>query len=336
VRWRRAALVALRSPHPFARLRIAQDLRAFIRVHFLFSAQHTGLMTALSEPARKEDLIKRLGIERQDLFQLLLDLGVSLGELDKAGERYRLKGGRSRALSGGDQEVLAALLDEFVLYHASVYRHLPERLRGAPLGDYLQETAAIVARSSRIVEPFIRDYIRELVTPLPAPHILDVGCGSGVYLQATAEARPDATGAGIDMQEAAVHLAQRNLEHWGLAAQFTVNQADIRAGTAYLGGPFDLILLINNIYYFSPEERPMLFRELRSTLTERGTLVVISMFHGTNPTTLDLDLVLGSTLGCHPLPHLDSAVSQLLQSGFLDARSEGLIPGQPFFAIQAR
>jgi hypothetical protein len=137
--WAKAVLATLRLPHLAARLRLTQDLRAFIRIHFLFSAQRLGLLAALSSPATEEELAQRLEIERAGLFQLLLDLGVSLGELGRDGERYVLKGSRSRALAGRDGEIVEGLLEEVVLYDASVYRDLPERLTGAPLGDYLKE-----------------------------------------------------------------------------------------------------------------------------------------------------------------------------------------------------
>jgi 4-hydroxy-2,2'-bipyrrole-5-carbaldehyde O-methyltransferase len=334
--WAKAVLTTLRLPHLGARLRLTQDLRAFIRVHFLFSAQRLGLLAALSSPATEEELAHRLEVERAGLFRLLLDLGVSLGELGRDGERYVLKGSRSRALAGRDREILEGLLEEVVLYDASVYRDLPERVTGAPLGDYLKEMGTLVARASRVFEPFVRGYVREVVMPMSAPRVLDVGCGSGVYLHEVAGARPDATGLGIDLHDEVVEMAQLNVRRWGVADRFAVSRADIREGTASLGGPFDLIFLLNNVYYFSPEERPALFLDLRSALTDRGTLVVISMLHGSTLGALHLDLVLGSTVGCYPLPHLEPLAAQLAEAGFGDVRTDRLIPRESYFAIRAR
>jgi protein-L-isoaspartate O-methyltransferase len=333
--WAKAVLTTLRLPHLGARLRLTQDLRAFIRIHFLFSAQRLGLLAALSSPAAEGELAHRLEVERPGLFRLLLDLGVSLGELGRGGDRYWLKGSRSRALAGRDREVLEGVLEQVVLYDASVYRDLPERVTGAPLGDYLKEMGTLVARASRVFEPFVRRYVREVVMPMSAPRVLDVGCGSGVYLQEVAEARPDATGLGIDLHDEVVEMARQNLKRWGVADRFTVSRADIREGAA-LGGPFDLIFVFNNVYYFSPEERPALFLDLRSALSDRGTLVLISMLHGKTPGALHLDLVLASTVGCYPLPDLEPLAAQLAQTGFGDVQTDRLIPREPYFAIRAR
>ena len=92
--------------------------------------------------------------------------------------------------------------------------------------------------------------------------ILEVGCGSGVYLRHAAEANPLATGIGVDMHEEVVELAAANLAVWGIADRFLVVQADIRRGLPSVPdiGSFDLVTLYNNIYYFTPEERMALFR----------------------------------------------------------------------------
>jgi SAM-dependent methyltransferase len=334
--WSRAVLSVLRLPDLRARLLLARDLRTFIRVHFLFAAQRLGLLAALSSPSTAHELLERLKIQRPDLFRLLLDLGVSLGEFAEEGGRYRLMGGRAKALAGRGRETLEGVLEEGVLYDASVYRELPQRLGGAALGDYLKDMAPVVARASRVFEPFIRDYLRGVLASIPARRVLDVGCGSGIYLQVAAEASRETTGVGIDLHDRVVQMARRNLERWGIADRLTVSRADIRGGTAGLGGRFDLILLINNVYYFSPEERRALFRELRLALTDRGSLVLVSMLHGRTPTALHLDLVLASTVGCYPLPHLEPLSSQLKEAGFGEIRAERLIPSEPFYGVSAR
>src|SRR5215211_7886926 len=147
----------------------------------------------------------------QTLLASLLEMGVLLGELGQAKGRYRLRGARARALSRPDGDPLAALIQEYLTYHNSVYRELAARLRGAPVGDYLAGTGTLIARSSRITEPFIAHFIRSVVKPRGPLRILEVGCGSGVYLHHAALVNPQSTGVGLDMQADVVEHARGNL-----------------------------------------------------------------------------------------------------------------------------
>jgi cyclopropane fatty-acyl-phospholipid synthase-like methyltransferase len=112
--------------------------------------------------------------------------------------------------------------------------------------------------------------------------------------------------------------------------------ADIRQPPPEAAGPFDLITLHNNVYYFEPEERPELFRRLRSLLSPDGALALTTMMRGSTPASLDLDLGLRSTIGCTPLPALPDVVQQLNAGGFTRVRHEKLMPLEPLYGIVAR
>src|SRR5207249_9414427 len=160
-------------------------------------------------------LVREFGVRRRELLEGLLRMGVSLGELSVKGGVYRIRGRYARAIAAKDGDPLAAVIQEYVSYHGSVYRHLAGRLRGAPLGNYLEGTGNTVARSSRVLEPFVADFAREMAGKNRPVRILEVGCGSGVYLRHAAEANPLATGIGVDMDEEVVELAEANLAEWG-------------------------------------------------------------------------------------------------------------------------
>ncbi|MCF6524482.1 cyclopropane-fatty-acyl-phospholipid synthase family protein [Streptomyces sp. JJ36] len=337
-KWRRTFRAVFTQPDPRAHALLLRDSQTVTRIHFLHAAAHLGLFAELKSPDSAAALEQRLGVKRPQQFRLFLDLGVALGELSRRGDAYALKGARARALAGRNGSVLRALLDEQLGYHGSVYQHLPERLQGAELGDYLTETAAVVAESSRIAEPVVSAYVREAVAEAPGagadgPRVLDAGCGSGVYLRAAAH-RPGTTGTGIDLREASVDMTRRNLAEWGLADRFTVRQGDVR--DAGPDGPYDVVLLLNNIYYFAPEERAGIFRTLREALRDGGTLVLVSMFHGQSPTGLNLDLVLACTQGCYALPTPEELRPELREAGFADVRVDQLVAGQDLLALRAR
>lgn len=329
-------LASLRVPRLWAQLQIRQDAATFFRLHFLYAALDLGLLVALRTPRSKADLIRLLQVQQPDLLDPLLEMGVLLGELGYAGERYRLRGARARALSRPAGDPLAALIEEYLTYHNSVYRRLAARLRGAPPGDYLAGTGTLIARSSRITEPFIAHFIRSVVPARGPLRILEVGCGSGVYLRHAARLNPACTGVGLDMQADVVEHARGNLARWGLGDRFTIIEADIRRPPATIDGPFDLVTLYNNIYYFPPEERPALFRALGARLAPQGTFALVSSLQGPSLATVDFDLALRSTRGCTPLPTLAELIDQLHQGGFRQVTHTQLIPLEPFYGVVAR
>lgn len=340
-KWSRTLRAAVSQPDPAAHALLLRDSRQVTRTHFLAAAVHLGLLEALKTPAPVAELAERLGITRTEQFRIFLELGVSVGELAVSSRvsgtaaapgTYALKGRRARALVGRNGGVLRALLEEQTAYHATVYHELPETLRGGELGDHLPRYAGVIAESSRIAEGVISGYVRGAVSEAEGGHVLDVGCGSGVYLRA-ASARPGSTGTGLDLQPAAVELAQRNLRRWSLDDRFGVRQGDVRE--AELDGSYDVILLLNNIYYFAPEERPDLFRTLRGALREGGRLVLVSMFHDSNPTALNLDLILACTQGCYALTTPARLEPELREAGFRRIRTDQLVSGQSLYAIQA-
>lgn len=329
-------LAFLRIPHLLQQLQVRRDLHAFLRVHFLHAALETGLLSLLRTPTAKEEINEQLAVQRSDLLDSFLDFGVHLGELKRENGRYTLQGARSRALAEIESDPMAAFVQEYAHYHGSVYLNLPARLTGAPLGNYLEKTADLVARSSRILEPFMGNYVQSIVRTNQPLRLLEIGCGSGIYLRYAVAANNQITGMAIDMQEKAVQQAQRNLVDWGIDHHFQVFTANIYDRPSDFQGPFDLITLYNNIYYFPVEERVALFQTLRPLLASGGALALVSMMRGESLEAANFDLVLRSTLGGAPLPELHEVSRQLRDSGFTQIKQTRLMFGEPFFGILAK
>ncbi len=314
-----------------------QDSLSFARSNLLLAACQLGLIEALrGGPATAAELSQRLGVVDETTFGLVLRLGVALNELDLTSGRYRLKGRRIRALAGDRGRIHLALLEEMVAYHGSVYRHLPERLRSGEKGHYLERFADTVARSSRVSEPFVAGYVREVVgSSAPDARVLDAGCGSGVYLRAASQVGDRVSGLGVDLAADAVAQARRNLDEWGIAHRFTAAHGDLREGLPDVGR-FEIILLINNVYYFTHEQRVEVFHTLRDLMRPGGTLAVVSLFAGDSALTLNLDLVLASTAGCHALPAVETVMAEMREAGFAVAEPDRLVPGQSFLGVRGR
>lgn len=218
-------------------------------------------------------------------------------------------------------------------YHGSVYEELGARLSGAPNGDYLVQFADVIAASSRAIEPFLASWVKSTVRSLKPARMLEVGCGSGVYLLHAANAHPGVTGVGIDVQPSVVAAATQNLEHWGIGHRFVIHEGDVRAFEPK--ERFDLVTLYNNIYYFDPDERLDILVQLHA-LAPNGALAVVSMMRGKSVASADLDLTLQSTLGCFPLPACDELTEQLRRAGYSNVTRTPLFPGEPLLALLAR
>ena len=114
-----------------------------------------------------------------------------------------------------------------------------------------------------VAEPLIGPFLGGVVRPRGARRILEVGCGSGVNLRHVA-AIEGTTGLGVDVDPDVVAQAARNLATWGLTDRFAVAQVDVREQSEgrpppELAGPWDLVLLMQNVYYFAGDERADLF-----------------------------------------------------------------------------
>jgi 4-hydroxy-2,2'-bipyrrole-5-carbaldehyde O-methyltransferase len=311
-----------------------RDAAAFLRLCFLAVAADLGLLGALeARPVSATDLAADLDVVDADLFEAFLALGVQVGELRCARGQWRLRGRRARALAAAPAEALRGMLAEARQYDVRVYGHLVDHLRGAPPGGYLDGLGAVIACASRVVEPFLAPYVASVVGQRHPRRLLDVGCGSGVYLIHAAAAADQLTAVGVERDLDAARVARRRLAEARLADRIEVVAADVRVADP--GGPFQLVLLLQNIYYFDEPQRPALFARLRSLLAPGGALVLASLCSGPSVTAAHYDLLFRVTAGCTPLPRIDVLDRQLHDAGFSTTHWRRLIPGQPFHAVIA-
>jgi SAM-dependent methyltransferase len=328
----------LRSQNVFDLIRFMKDWRSLVRMHFLHAAIQSGLLDSLKSPCSKKDLIQKLNVNRPELLDAILEVGLSLKELSIRNGMYRVKGKRSLFLMGSDGDVLSAFIEANVTYYNATYRHFADRLKGAPLADYLQEFGEVIARFSRMAEPYVRHFIGDILKGKAAVRMLDIGCGTGVYLRSAFEMNPNTSGIGIDVDENVVMQARENLNHWDINDQFKVVAGDIRTPPSEISGLFDLITLNNIVYYFPVKERTNLFQSLRKLLSPDGAIAIISYFQseGKDLAAANLNIVTSSLLDCTPLPDLNEIKSHLSEAGLQRIQATKLIPKSAFFGVVAR
>ena len=97
-----------------------------------------------------------------------------------------------------------------------------------------------------------------LTRELAAPHVLDIGIGSGAIALAIADEHPGARVTGVDASRDAIALARENVQRTGLSTRVELVRGDLFAG---LAGPFDLV--VSNPPYVGAEEIPALAPEIR-------------------------------------------------------------------------
>lgn len=316
---------------------VFSDYKGMVRYHFLYAAIESGLLKELKTPCSRNDLIKKLEVKNTDILNALLKVGISIKELNCKDDLYSIRGKRSQALVGAHADTLSAVIQASVTYYNNSYRHAAARMKGAELGDDLTWAGDIIARFSKLSDPVIKTFLTDIVPQGPGAKVLDIGCGSGLLLKSMTQINPDLSGLGVDIDKAAAGQAMQNMEKWGLKEKFEIIKGDIRD----LPGDipcFDLITLVNLVYYFPVEQRPEFFRALRSRLAPGGSLAIIMNMQGkaSDFAAANLNMANASMKGVTLLPDPATLQEQLRESGFSIVRVSNLMPGSSFVGLQAK
>lgn len=315
---------------------VVSDFKPIVRYHFLYAAVESGLLEALRTPCSRKDLIETLEVKNPDILDALLKVGISIREISCKKGIYGIRGKRSAAMVGPDGDTLSAVIQANVTYYNNSYRHAAARMKGAALGNDLEWAGDIIARFSKLSDPVIKTFLSDILPPVPGLRVLDIGCGSGLLLKTISEIHPDLYGLGIERDEAAAGQAVQNVTQWGLTDRIEIVRGGIRELPDDLPG-FHLITLVNVVYYFPVEQRPGLFRTLRSRLVPGGSLAVIMNMQGrdTDIGAANLNLANAAIQGVTPLPAPAELKTQLKQAGFSTVSVSSLMPGSSFVGIKA-
>jgi len=317
-------------------LATSRAMRASYRTSFLAAAVESGVLVRLAGGPRPLDrLAAELGVApaMRDGLEAWLGLGVWLGELRRRPDGYTLRSRLARRLADPAHDAGAAMVEEAGTLHPRLILETPRRLREGrwfTLGD---QNGALIARSSRILEPIVGEAVDSAVPTGGAPRLFEIGCGTGVYIRRAAERNPALTAVGLELQDAAGALAGANIARWGLAGRVAIEVGDVRARTPR--PEFDLATLHNNIYYFPVAERVALLRHVRGFLRPRGRLLLTTVCLGPGVAVDILNLWGAMTTGCGRLPAPDELTTQLREAGFTSVECRSLIPRDSFYAFIA-
>lgn len=319
-------------PNRVAHALIVRELHSWIRLEFLGVVARSGIADALAEPRNTEEILEQTRISDGELLAALLELGVSLRELRERRGRYRIRGRRMRAIAGASAD-LRGVVEELTVYGNPVYSALESHLHGKAPQPYDADCGDVVAAASRVAEPILGPTLRTISRRLQPRRVLDIGCGSGVYLHHILDAVPNATGLGIDLDESATAGAVEHLRH--LQARCQVRQGDIEQLVGELG-EFDLVLLLNNIYYWAPADRAGILGTISRVIAPGGTLVVATATPAGQAFNRHLDLVLRVTESSHCLPTKAELKADFHTAGLIDTSVVEPVPMTGLVVATAR
>jgi SAM-dependent methyltransferase len=319
-----------------ARALAIADSRALVRSLFLASAVRIDVLPFLRGGRHFVEIERRTGCDRPERLRAWLWIGSELGELSVSGERYGVRGRRARALADGDR-FLVAHYRSMLEYQIGPYGELDELLHadaGAGRAD-LSQYADDIAEVSLAAAPFVSSFVRRSVTELRPVNVLDIGCGTGVYAKVVAEADTRAHIDGIDLAEDVITTARDEVERAGYGSRIALHVGDARDFVRASPTRFDLVMLLNNIYYFERESRAALYRDIGETLTDRGQLLIVSMVAPGSVAAAHLHFMLSCQAGTAALPGPAEMEGDLAEAGFSVLANQALVPTEPFVGLRA-
>lgn len=315
-------------------LRMNKTLNQFYRAGFISTAISEGIYDVLSKgPASVKHIQNNIGSDLdQEGLEAWLDLGVSVGELDKKNDSYRIKSTLSNELLKPANDTWKAFFQARVEIFYDYIIKTPAFLKQNRKFDFSHSYGELFARSSRTVEPILMDVVDKIILSDGDCRLLEVGCGSGIYIKRACDRNPKLTAIGLELQKTVADFARENTNIWQIEDRVTIKHIDVRQYKA--DEQFDIITFFNLIYYFPENERTNLLRNLGSLLKNGGQLILTTLCPANDPSIQLMNLWSSMTDGCGPLPDPDSVCDQLNDAGFDEVRFENLIPA--FYLFKAR
>jgi 4-hydroxy-2,2'-bipyrrole-5-carbaldehyde O-methyltransferase len=323
----------LKNPIPLI-WRINKTLNEFYRAGFISTAISEGIYEALSKgPLSLKDIQSELGKDLdQKCLKAWLDLGVAIGELDKKNDCYKIKSTFSKKLLQPVNDTWKAFFQARVEIFYNYIINTPALLKESRKFDFSQSYGELFARSSRTVEPILIDVVDKMIPSNGACRLLEVGCGSGVYIKRACDRNPNLTVTGLELQKAVADFARENTIVWKIDNRVTIAAIDVRQFQS--DEAFDMATFFNLIYYFSEDERTDVLRKLGGLLKPGGKLILTTLCPANDPSIQLMNLWSSMTEGFGPLPDPDITCDQLKDAGFDEVQFEKLIPA--FYLFKAR
>ena len=314
--------------------RINKTTKEFYRAGFVSTAISQGIYDVLFHgPASCKDIQKAIGSDfNPEGLEAWLDLGVSLGELAKSSAGYSIKGKLSKELLKTSNDTWKAFFQARVEIFYDYIIKTPALLKEKKKFDFSHAYGELFARSSKTVEPILVDVVDKIIPPDGECRLLEVGCGSGIYIKRACDRNPSLTATCLELQKRVADYARENTTIWHIGDRVKIEHVDIRHYRT--GDKFDIVTFFNLIYYFPEKQRTDLLRKLADFLDTGGQLILATLCPANDPSVQLMNLWSSMTDGCGPLPDPVNLCHQIKDAGFVEVQFEPLIPAFYLFKAQ--
>ena len=316
-------------------LGIMRDASKLYRISFVATALQEGVYQVIGDGTTSlETIAESLGItENHEGLKAWLDLGVSLGELSHDISGYRVAGRLSRQLLSPANDPSLAFLQEIADLHDLYIKRTPRLLREGRRFPPATIDGPLIARSSRTLEPLVSEAVEQAVPTQGDIRLLEIGCGSAIYIRQACERNPSLTALGLESDPKVADMARQNIHDWGLKDRVEIEAMSVLDFES--SEPFDLATFHNNIYYFPVSARVGLLQKALGLLKPGGRILITTGCQNGNPVMHALNITGAMTEGMGVLPEVDGLLRQLDKAGFANARGKRLIPIASYYAFQA-
>ena len=312
---------------------INKTLKEFCRAGFISTALTEGIYDVLSKgPASCEDLQKAIDTDfNKEGLIAWLDLGVSLGELKRSQNLYSINGKFSKEILKPANDTWKSFFQARVEIFHNYIINTPSQLKKHKKFEFSQSYGELFARSSRTVEPFLLDIVDEIIPQTEKCSLLEVGCGSGIYIKRACDRNPNLNALGLELQEKVADFARGNVTVWQIADRVEIVAKDIRDYNCE--NKYDIITFFNLIYYFPAKERIDVIRRLKGLVRPSGQLILTTLCPINEPSIQLMNLWSSMTEGFGPLPTPEEIICLFKDAGFSKFQNKKLMPG--FFLFKA-
>lgn len=313
--------------------------KPFYRVAYLAAAKNSGVLDLLSsQPVAFDRIVAacckdETDAKSQEALTAWLQMGIRLGLLVRSPQGYALKG-LARKLASPQNDAILALIQETTNLHYRLISNTPLKLAKGEFFKLEDQDGRLTARSSLVLQAFQTEAIDKTFPTSGAVRLLEIGCGSAIYIRHAAARNPLLSALGLELQAEVAKTARQSIQRWGLKDRVQIENGDVRNKTP--GETFDIVTLYNNIYYFPVEQRVPLLQHIRTFLKPDGMLLLTTSCQGGSVGVEALNLWGAATDTGGRLPGVEEMVGQLRSAGYGDIEAIKLTPGDSFHAFRAK
>ncbi len=285
------------APEPLTPQRLFQMMAGFKSTAVLRAAVELRVCDALAKgPADAPEVAARLSADPRGT-RLLLNAMAGLGLLVTEGEnaenaenadRYALAPGAEELLvttspryAGGVTRVAASDGEWEALGRLATSVRDGTPVPGAdalePDFAYWRDFATHTTFGTMRAAELLADTLQPWTEDRTDLDVLDAGCGHGLSGYVLAERNPQARVTSLDWPNV-LEVAAEHAERLGVRDRVTMLPGSVF--DAELGGPYDLIVVGNLLFHFSPEQAGALVGRLAKALRPDGRLVVLGFTAG--------------------------------------------------------